>query len=352
MRKDSEIFLMKLLEYRKKVDKDRFEVNYKYFKEIPSIETAIYDIIKDLIACNCITSQSRVIDLEEDISINLTLDGITYFDEIESKEKTSDYAFNIYSKMVNVSAGNEIINNAKNNINTKKKTWKLFSIIILIFIALISIFVICIFKEKKDKNFDGELKLIFWDGKFAYHSFAGEKYYSEYDVVNPKEITYLEESITPNAYITIQDEDGDVVWEDTSKYMESCIIDLNYGEYKVTVSADNYKKYVVDVFLGRENKASGIWQHNIYLIPDSARVKDVKVKIIDGENKCLNNYEAQIGFPGVQLSEKLNENGCFESLFTLSEGEYIVIIPELNLHGKFVINDNIKDNETIQVTVN
>ncbi len=353
MRKDSEMFLMKLLEYRQKVNKDRFEVNYKYFKDIPSIDTAIYDIIKDLIACNCITSQSKVIDLEGDISINLTLDGITYFNGKESQENNAIYVFEVNNGgQVNVAKDNGIINSKENNINIRKKIWRLSSIITFILIILISILVIYLIKAREVENFDGKLKLIFFDGKFAYHSFMGEKYYSEYDVVNPKEITYLEESIEPDASVIIQDKDGNVVWEDMIEGMESCIIDLNYGEYKITVSADNYKEYVVNVLLGPENKKSGIWRHNVYLIPESVRVKDVRVKIVDSDNKYLNNCGAQIGFSGVVLSEKLNEKGYFESLFTLSEGEYLVIIQDLNLYGKFVIDKHTKDNEIIEVMVN
>ena len=81
MRKDSELFLKKVLEYRMKINKDSFVLNCQYFKEIPNIETAINDILRDLIANDCFTSKSEVVDLEGDISINLTLDGITYFEE-------------------------------------------------------------------------------------------------------------------------------------------------------------------------------------------------------------------------------------------------------------------------------
>ena len=87
MRKDSQIFLKKILDYRNSTGENNFELNYKYFDDIPSVETAIYDILDDLISYNCLTSKSQVIDLEGNISINLTLDGITYFDD--EKEKNS-----------------------------------------------------------------------------------------------------------------------------------------------------------------------------------------------------------------------------------------------------------------------
>ena len=79
MRKDSQIFLKKILDYRNSTGENNFELNYKYFDDIPSVETAIYDILDDLISYNCLTSKSQVIDLEGNISINLTLDIIWYF---------------------------------------------------------------------------------------------------------------------------------------------------------------------------------------------------------------------------------------------------------------------------------
>lgn len=85
MRKDSQIFLKKILDYRNSTGENNFELNYKYFDDIPSVETAIYDILDDLISYNCLTSKSQVIDLEGNISINLTLDGITYFDDEKKK---------------------------------------------------------------------------------------------------------------------------------------------------------------------------------------------------------------------------------------------------------------------------
>lgn len=104
MRKDSEMFLKKLLEYKQKIGKNNFEVNYNYFKEIPSIDTAVYDILKDLIANNCLTSKSQMIDLEGDISINLTLDGITYFEE--RKVQNSASVYNINAEQVNIANDN------------------------------------------------------------------------------------------------------------------------------------------------------------------------------------------------------------------------------------------------------
>ena len=48
MRKDSEIFLEKCLQYRGKIGKDAFEIGINYFSEIPNIEVEIDDIIEEL----------------------------------------------------------------------------------------------------------------------------------------------------------------------------------------------------------------------------------------------------------------------------------------------------------------
>lgn len=119
MRKDSEIFLKKLLEYKQKIGKNNFEVNYTYFKEIPSIDTAIYDILKDLIANNCLTSKSQMLNLEGDISINLTLDGITYFDS--NQEKKSPVIFNVSGGQVNIANDNGKIEAVIGNADLKEE---------------------------------------------------------------------------------------------------------------------------------------------------------------------------------------------------------------------------------------
>lgn len=85
MRKDSEIFLKEILKYRKNIKRDSFSLNCKHFKEIPNIESAIYEIIKDLINNSCITSESEVEDLDGNIKICLTLDGIKYFESFNNK---------------------------------------------------------------------------------------------------------------------------------------------------------------------------------------------------------------------------------------------------------------------------
>ncbi len=118
MRKDSQIFLKKILDYRNSTGENNFELNYKYFDDIPSVETAIYDILDDLISNNCLTSKSQVTDLEGNISINLTLDGITYFDD--EKEKNSAVIFNVSGGQINIAKENAKIDVIMNNIESAK----------------------------------------------------------------------------------------------------------------------------------------------------------------------------------------------------------------------------------------
>lgn len=102
MRKDSELFLKKVLVYSNEIKKYSFELNYRYFKEIPCIDTVLNDIIEDLILNKCLSKKSKITDLEGNIFINLTLDGITYFDKNNLKANTNFPTVNIYSEQVNI----------------------------------------------------------------------------------------------------------------------------------------------------------------------------------------------------------------------------------------------------------
>lgn len=116
MRKDSRIFLTKLLEYREKVNKDSFELNYQYFIGIPNIEANIYDIMRDLINNDCISSNSQVMNLEGDIKIFLTSDGITYFDEMEKKKgELQSTVWNVYGGQISIANDNGNIESIQNN---------------------------------------------------------------------------------------------------------------------------------------------------------------------------------------------------------------------------------------------
>lgn len=63
MRKDSEMFLKKVLDYRKSTGENHFELSYKYFEDIPSIETAMIDILGDLINNNILMMNKKKIRL-------------------------------------------------------------------------------------------------------------------------------------------------------------------------------------------------------------------------------------------------------------------------------------------------
>ena len=85
MRKDSEIFLEKCLQYRGKIGKDAFEIGINYFSEIPNIEVEIDEIIEELKKCNCISRKSEHVG--ENIRIYIILDGITYFNDYKGNEQ-------------------------------------------------------------------------------------------------------------------------------------------------------------------------------------------------------------------------------------------------------------------------
>lgn len=122
MRKDSALFLRKLLEHRKEIKKDNFLINYQYFEEIPNLENAIYDILRDLISNNCLTSNSQVTDFDGNININLTLDGITYFEDLEKKNIEESIIFNVSGGQVNIANDNGIIKSVINEKPTDVET--------------------------------------------------------------------------------------------------------------------------------------------------------------------------------------------------------------------------------------
>lgn len=116
MRKDSELFLKKLLKYKKETGKDTFQINIRYFMDIPNIITAINDILDDLIINTCITNKSQLLNSEYDILINLTLDGIEYFSEKETKKYITQNIFNVNGGQVNVATSSGRIYPVSNKI--------------------------------------------------------------------------------------------------------------------------------------------------------------------------------------------------------------------------------------------
>ena len=61
MRKDSEIFLRKCLQYKTEIGEDAFELNITYFGGIPNIEVEIDEIINELKTLKCISKKSEII---------------------------------------------------------------------------------------------------------------------------------------------------------------------------------------------------------------------------------------------------------------------------------------------------
>ena len=75
MRKDTELFLYKVLEKRNLLNKDSFLFDVDEFSFIPNIESCIKDELK---VNNCITKDSKIY-INNQMSIYLTLEGINYF---------------------------------------------------------------------------------------------------------------------------------------------------------------------------------------------------------------------------------------------------------------------------------
>lgn len=211
------------------------------------------------------------------------------------------------------------------------------------------------FVEKSDvaaDEPDGYIKLSFYDGKFAYRNYVGQEVYDENDVNSPSDRSYFEDPIAPLVYITIIDASNQVIYDDRSEHMESCLIGLNYGTYTLIASCDNYQKYTTTVELTPEEKDTNIWQHKIFFVPDTAIATDIRIQVVDQEGISYSNIEVGIGYPGYSLIEEVDENGMFDELFVLAKGEYLVYIEERNLSGRFVINELTDDGAVVVVTLN
>jgi hypothetical protein len=203
---------------------------------------------------------------------------------------------------------------------------------------VISIIYPYIDKPNTITNADGYLKLSFFNGSFAYRNFEGQEHYNDNDIVNPTYYAFFSEAISPLTYITITDQAGGVVYDGKSEHVSECLIGLNYGEYIIDASCDNFKKYTAEVSLTPENKKTNTWKHNIYFIPDTVLVKDIKIQLVNSEGIPYSYIDASIGYQGYTLSEKVDENGFFSNKFTLSKGEYLVSLDNQDLYAIFIIN--------------
>lgn len=99
MRKDSELFLRKSLQYKDESGEEAFELDIAYFSEIPNIEVEIEEILDELKNQKCISRKSEV--LGQTIKIYLTLDGITYFKN-KHNGKELGITINFNGKQINV----------------------------------------------------------------------------------------------------------------------------------------------------------------------------------------------------------------------------------------------------------
>jgi len=128
MRKDSKYLLRKILEYREEICKDYFAYSCKNLDKIPNINFVISDILEDLISNNCIAGKSKILDLEGNIFVYLTLDGIKYFDKFDNDKKESDVIYNIWGQQVNIASDASRIeanvNTGLQNVPNKSKVEK------------------------------------------------------------------------------------------------------------------------------------------------------------------------------------------------------------------------------------
>lgn len=120
MRKDSELFLKRTLEYKRKTENDAFKLNINYFSDIPNIEIEIEDIIEELKREQCISQKSEILD--ESISIYLTLNGITYFDAEKEVKNNQNIIFNVTGGQINIANNNGKVEARQYRNNEKSKT--------------------------------------------------------------------------------------------------------------------------------------------------------------------------------------------------------------------------------------
>lgn len=121
MRKDSELFLKKVLEYRDKIGENSFQLNIDYFSDIPNIIFALKDILDDLIFNHCISGHSQLLNNEFDIQIYLTLEGLKYFDNEKKENSRINYTINMSGGQLNFAEGNGTVNSLYRAIIDKKE---------------------------------------------------------------------------------------------------------------------------------------------------------------------------------------------------------------------------------------
>lgn len=203
--------------------------------------------------------------------------------------------------------------------------------------------------QEENIIYNGNLKLSFYNGAVSFRDAEDYEIICENDVVNIQHYSYLDDPISPIVYITITDLNGTIIKEVKSESLSECIIPLEYGDYILTASCDNYVDYKVEISLRSDNKKANIWRHNIHLIPDLIISKDLRVQVADSNGNPLSNTKVEFGYIGYQLLNTTDNDGFLTFNFTLTKGEYAVYLPEKKLSGRFVVNELTEDNQTIKV---
>lgn len=98
LRKDSEKFLEIALAKRKETGQDTLRCDMNVFNAIPNINFNIGNIMDDLKIHNCISSKSSV-NINGEVEVILTMDGIDYF--IDKEKKLKDEQQNVNSNTNN-----------------------------------------------------------------------------------------------------------------------------------------------------------------------------------------------------------------------------------------------------------
>lgn len=127
MRKDSEIFLRKCLQYKTEIGEDAFELNITYFGEIPNIEVEIDEIINELKTLKCISKKSEIIGEITDAWIFVGI--LTYsqyaFVKAYMNEKTDNW-IKAHVQMFDFFGGVTpmlVSDNCTTTVNHKKSDW-------------------------------------------------------------------------------------------------------------------------------------------------------------------------------------------------------------------------------------
>lgn len=232
----------------------------------------------------------------------------------------------------------------KKNSKRQKTISAIFSLI-SVFTGIISCAAMFIPKPQVD----GYLKLYFYNGNFQYKNKIDTRYINDNDIIKESQSSYIKERINPIVYITILNYNGQKT-EYKSEYVSECLIPINYGDYYIKISSDDYQEYNIELSLNAINKKANLWEQSIPLTSNMITSNNIKVKLVDTENVPLKLHNVFIGYSGYTISSSTDEFGYINELFTLTKGEYLV-----GLEGcegtRFNINEENYNNEEITVMI-